>query len=250
MTVGSGPVRGSWFPVRNPMRIQRIAERLLLVAGIALLAFCALSYVRGRAYSHLALSKFRPIAKAAPARHAHGAPVDFSLWDEKRIREYEAAFSEHVDEPLAVLRIEDVRLEVPVFNGTDDTTLNRGVGRIIGTGSIDKGGNMGIAGHRDGFFRALKDVHVGETVRLETKSGTRIYTIDRVQIVGPEDVGVLKDDGVPALSLVTCYPFYFIGSAPQRYVVHASLKSYSQTANQSIRADLRNTDLNIKENAK
>ena len=234
------------------MRILISAERLLLVAGIALLAFCAVSYLGGRAYSRLALSRFRASAasvQAAP-RKANPSSVDFSLWDEKRIREYEASLGEHLDAPLAVLRIEKVHLEVPVFNGTDEVTLNRGAGRIIGTGLIGKAGNVGIAGHRDGFFRVLKDVTVNDSVQLETKEGTRSYVVDKVEIVGPEDVGVLRDNGIPALSLVTCYPFYFIGGAPQRYVVHASLRRDFQTVNQSAQADLRSIDLKIKENAK
>jgi sortase A len=237
---------------RNLMRILKSAERLLLVVGIALLTFCALSYVSGRAYSHLALSRFHATTtvEAAPSRYKKRSSVDFSLWDETRIREYEASLGEHFDAPLAVLRIEKVHLEVPVFNGTDEMTLNRGVGRIVGSGSIDKGGNVGIAGHRDGFFRALKEVTVNDTLQLETKGGTRTYLVDKIQIVSPEDVGVLKGEPVPALTLVTCYPFYFVGSAPKRYVVHASLKSDSQTVNQSAQADLRRTDLNTKENTK
>jgi len=108
-----------------------------------------------------------------------------------------------------------------VFDGTDDLTLNRGVGRIAGTARPGQGGNLGIAGHRDGFFRGLKDVGAGDQIELKIPGRTEVYQVDDVQIVKPTDVQVLEDRGVPTLTLVTCYPFYFIGNAPQRYIVRA-----------------------------
>src|ERR1043166_9320826 len=81
-----------------------------------------------------------------------------SLCSQKRIAAYEQTLTEHTDPPLAVLRIPNVSLEVPVLEGTDDLILNRGVGHIAGTVQPGEDGNIGIAGHRDGFFRVLKDV--------------------------------------------------------------------------------------------
>jgi sortase A len=126
--------------------------------------------------------------------------------------------------PTALLDIPKLRLRVPVFDGTDDLTLNRGVGRIIGTAKPDQIGNMGVAGHRDGFFRGLKDVAVGDAIDLETPNANRTYVVDQVKVVSPDDVSVLKSTSTPSLTLVTCYPFYFVGDAPMRYIVSASLK--------------------------
>ncbi len=127
-------------------------------------------------------------------------------------------------EAVAVLRIRRLHLEVPVLEGTDGFTLNRGVGIIAGTSHPGQSGNIGIAGHRDGFFRVLKDIKAADLIELVTTSGTDVYAVDRVRITDPADVGVLQDKAKPSLTLVTCYPFYFVGPAPTRYIVEASLK--------------------------
>jgi sortase A len=124
--------------------------------------------------------------------------------------------------PLAVLRIPKIHLEVPVLEGTDDVTLDRGVGHIEGTPLPAAGGNVGIAGHRDGFFRGLKDIGVGDGLELETVRGSEAFVVENVWLVKPEDVWVLDSTDTPQLTLVTCYPFYYVGSAPQRYIVRAS----------------------------
>jgi len=150
-------------------------------------------------------------------------PVDFSLWSEKRIDSYKQSLAQRFDPPLALLRVAKIHLEVPVLEGTDDLTLNRGAGRIAGTARVGERGNLGVAGHRDGFFRGLKDVGVGDNIDLVLPNRTDTYVVDKVEIVNPDDVGVLRPTSVTSLTLVTCYPFYFIGSAPQRYIVHASI---------------------------
>jgi len=111
-----------------------------------------------------------------------------------------------------------------VLEGTDEFTLNRGVGRIVGTSLPGQGGNVGIAGHRDGFFRSLKDIRRGDSIELVTTWGTDVYAVDRVRITRPSDVRVLQPRTKPSLTLVTCYPFYFVGGTPNRYIVEASLR--------------------------
>jgi sortase A len=137
------------------------------------------------------------------------------------------------DRPLAVLRIPKIHLEVPVYNDTDDLTLNRGVGRILGTAQIGKEGNLGIAGHRDGFFRGLKDLATHDEIELVRIDKVDTYVVEKIQIVNPEDVSVLDPTRVPSLTLVTCFPFYYVGSAPQRFIVHASIKSLGQSHQES-----------------
>ncbi len=148
---------------------------------------------------------------------------DFSLWSDKRIRAYHTSLAAKVPPPLGVLEISALQLQVPVLEGTDDLTLNRGVGHIPGTAALGEGGNIGIAGHRDGFFRGLKDIHVGDTIDVYTQRGGSRYVVDEIQIVSPDEVSVLAPRAKPSLTLVTCYPFYFVGSAPSRYIVHATL---------------------------
>ena len=227
-------------------------EIILLVVGLGLVGFAVTLYVGGRIYSRMAVEKFHVEAQAtsadAPRRDLKSVfPVDYSLWSPKRIKDYEATLAEHFDAPLALLRIDKIHLEVPVFNGTDDRILDRGAGRIEGTARIGESGNVGIAGHRDGFFRGLKDINMGDTIVLETATGTQTYVIDSIKLVTPDDVSVLKSEPTPALTLVTCYPFYFIGSAPQRFIVHASLKGENQNLNEPAKASLQATASRTKE---
>ena len=152
------------------------------------------------------------------------------LWAEKRINEYEESLKVVADAPLAIFTIPKLDIQVPVFNGTDDFNLNRGVGRIIGTAPIDTDGNLGIAGHRDGFFRGLKDIAVGDRIELLSAGGTATYAVDSIQIVDPSDVSVLDPTDDRTITLVTCYPFYYVGHAPKRFIVKAKAEQfYSET---------------------
>ena len=203
-------------------------QRALLVLGIALLGSYAGARLHGALLSRAAILNFGSSQRASPPKEAGNtvasvSGVNFSLWSEKRIDAYKQSLAQHFDSPLGVLRVPKLQLEVPVFNGTDDLTLNRGVGRIVGSARVGENGNVGIAGHRDGFFRGLKDVGIGDTMNLETTNGTETYVVDKIQVVNPDDVSVLRPTPEASLTLVTCYPFYFIGSAPQRYIVHASI---------------------------
>jgi sortase A len=121
-----------------------------------------------------------------------------------------------------VLRIPKIRLEVPVLPGTDDRTLDRAVGHITGTAQPGATGNMGIAGHRDGFFRGLSAITPGDVIEVDTIKGKDVYRVERTWVVEPEEVSVLEPTSTPTLTLVTCYPFYFIGSAPHRFIVRAA----------------------------
>jgi sortase A len=106
--------------------------------------------------------------------------------------------------------------------------LNRGAGRITGTARPGEPGNIGIAGHRDGFFRALKDIAVGDSVTLDTGADLVAYVVESIKIVTPADVTVLARTTTPSLTLVTCYPFYFVGDAPHRYIVRCVVKEHQE----------------------
>ena len=108
------------------------------------------------------------------------------------------------------------------MRGTDEFTLNRAVGHIGDTALPGADGNTGIAGHRDGFFRGLKDIGPGDAIEVETLRGREVYRVERTWVVDPEDVSVLEPTPGRSLTLVTCYPFYHVGPAPQRYIVRAA----------------------------
>jgi sortase A len=227
-------------------------ERVLFTVGLILVGFAVVTYTSGRIYSHWAVKRFHsrlnPQPVAAPGGLRSNQPVDYSLWNPKRVQAYEASLADHFNDPLALLKVDRIHLEVPVYEGTDERILNRGAGRIDGMAHIGESGNVGIAGHRDGFFRGLKDVYVGDPIELETTSGNQTYVIDWIKVVDKEDVSVLTQESTPALTLVTCYPFYFVGSAPQRYIVHASLKGETKTLNAPAKASLQATASRTKEN--
>jgi sortase A len=122
---------------------------------------------------------------------------------------------------LAVLRIPGIELELPVIYGTDEQVLRRGAGVIEGTALPGSNGNVAIAAHRDTHFRALKDLALGDQIELEMPDRTQTYVVTELSVVEPTDVQVLAETGAPVLTLVTCYPFYFVGHAPQRFIVRA-----------------------------
>jgi sortase A len=146
---------------------------------------------------------------------------DTSLWSPVRIKAFAASQSIPGPAPVAVLAIPKIHLEVTVRDGTDEVALNRGVGLVEDSARPGERGNTAIAGHRDGYFRGLKDLAVGDEISLRTTAGAHLYVVKSIFVVNPEDSWVLDDGPTDTLTLVTCYPFYFVGSAPQRYVVRA-----------------------------
>src|SRR5215472_5226740 len=153
----------------------RIAERVLLLVGLALLGLWATARLHGIIGSRAAISRFRAEERSfSPAAFdpTMERPVDFRLWSKSRIAAYQASLANTPVMPVAILLVPRLHLEAPVFNGTDDLTLNRGIGRIVGTAEIGQSGNVGIAGHRDGFFRALQDMTTGDVVELERPGTT------------------------------------------------------------------------------
>jgi sortase A len=152
------------------------------------------------------------------------APPDQSVWSAERIRRYA---EESLDVPLtpeAVIRIRSLGLEVPVFPGATEASMTRGAGRITGSPRFGEPGNVSVSSHRDGYFRRLKDVRVGDEIVVDTHSASYRYVVAEIRVTDPTDTVVLWPGDVPELTLVTCYPFDFIGRAPQRYVVRAELR--------------------------
>ena len=210
-------------------RTQVQIDGVLLAMGMVLLTVYLGSRVQAALLSRLAVRSFEAMAvRIEPIstntkldRNVGSFHTDFTLWSKSRIEAYRLSLAQHFPVPLAVLRISSIQLEVPVLKGTDPLTLNRGVGWIIGTTPPNQLGNIGIAGHRDGFFRGLKDLKIGDDIELETRDKTYTFAVDNLQVVDPHDISVLAPSA-PSLTLVTCFPFYAVGNAPQRYIIHAS----------------------------
>lgn len=146
---------------------------------------------------------------------------DQSLWNAKKIKLYEEALKADFPPPLGLLVISDLNIEVPIYNGTEEHILDRGAGRIKGMAKMNENGNLGISAHRDSFFRGLKDIELGDVVLVQSAYGVETYAVTNINIVPKEDVSVLAPVDRKTLTLVTCYPFYHIGAAPERYIVTA-----------------------------
>ena len=190
-------------------RILVALQYACLGAGALLVSMVALARLDGEAGRQAAIESFKP----------HAQVPDQSLWSPERVRDYEASLAAVNEAPLAILRIPDLGLEVPVYASASDLHLNRGAGLIEGMGLPDKGGNLGIAGHRDGFFRVLKDVVPGQKIEIETQKRKHSYRVVSTEVVDPTDLRVLADtpgsDGHARDLLSVLFP----GHAPQRFIV-------------------------------
>ena len=203
-----------------PMRGRRfvsIVEGAAWFFGLAGLVGWGAHYLWTGAAARHDVARFVTHQDAAPRA---GAP-DQSLWSPQRILAWRQAAGDGAAAPLGVIRIPRLRIEVPVLPGTDDRTLDRAAGHIDDTPLPGAVGNSGIAGHRDGFFRGLKDIAEGDVIELETVNAKEVYRVERTWVVDPEDVSVLDPTSTRVLTLVTCYPFYYVGPAPRRFIVRA-----------------------------
>lgn len=148
-------------------------------------------------------------------------PANYSLWSKSAKEKYQKLSKS--DAPIAIMEIERLSMKVPIFPGASDDNMDRGAGWVSHTAFFDEpDGNIGIAGHRDSWFRSLKDVQIGDTISVQTNSGTELYTVFQTKIVKPNNVDVLRFTPSKQLTLVTCYPFYFLGDAPERFIVMAN----------------------------
>ena len=211
----------------------RILESGFLTTGLIMLAIFFLARGWGdyqsqsdiRAFEQAMASEAVPAKLMADGESEQSLEPDYSLWSNKRIDDYHASNMQRDDAPLAILSINKLDLKVPVYNGTDEINLNRGAGRIKGTAKVGSPGNLGIAAHRDGFFRVLKDIELGDSIEMLTHQGKTEFVVSSITIVDPTDVSVLAATEDSTITLVTCYPFYFVGHAPKRYIVKGELLS-------------------------
>jgi sortase A len=151
----------------------------------------------------------------------HGRELDRALDSLPPQPSQRRTFSYEPGSAIGRLEIPRIGLSVVVLEGSDTGTLRLGVGRLRNSGLPGEPGNVVLAGHRDTFFRSLREIRPGDRISLRTPAGSFPYTVDWTSVVNPTDTSVIKPTASPALTLVTCYPFYYVGSAPQRFIVRA-----------------------------
>jgi len=201
---------------RSPVTTHwRWMERLLWLGAAGLLGFSVFMLLEGKIYEFYLKSQFEDALNEQQLKAAqHTSELLSSA----------SVIARSAPEPyLGRVDIPRLDLSVMLLDGVDDGALRFGLGHIPGTAMPGEVGNIGIAGHRDTFFRGLSGIRKDDEIRVKTLQGDYRYVVDTIRIVNPDDVGVLDDIGRPTLTLVTCYPFYSIGPAPQRFIVQASL---------------------------
>jgi sortase A len=215
---------------RSRRTTLRWAERLLILVGIVCLGYFLYTYAEASLYQAFEDRELDKILNDAPVAGTSGTPR------EEVGPAPEAVPRRTLAPGSTVGRIEIPRLGVSavIRAGSDARTLRLAVGYIPGTGLPGDRGNFGLAGHRDTFFRKLRDINPDDEIRIVTADGVFRYYVQRTSIVTPEDVWVLDPTNYPALTLVTCYPFNYIGSAPKRFIVRAALQATEAPARSTV----------------
>jgi sortase A len=182
----------------------RWTRRLLFISGGLAVSYVALTLLDAKLYQNAAGNTLDTEIQAATRnKGARSRPT---------IREGDV---------LGRIEIPRIGVSVAILQGTTAKTLRLGVGHIAGTALPGQPGNIGVAGHRDTYFRNLKDIQRNDQILLQTAVGVDRYAVDWLQITAPGDGAILTLSDTSGLTLVTCYPFHYIGAAPERFIVHA-----------------------------
>lgn len=195
-----------------PRRSLRLLERLLLIIGIVCLGYYGYVSAETALYQAYETRELDAILATVPPEPAS----DVALPPPSRPRPASGT-------ALGRLEIPRLRVSAIVRAGSDARTLRLAIGHIGGTALPGEPGNIGLAAHRDTFFRRLGEIRADDLIRFVTIDGTYVYRVEGTQIVEPQDTWVLNPTAEPALTLVTCYPFRYVGSAPRRFIVRAQL---------------------------
>lgn len=190
--------------------VRRFLGLFCVLTGAALVTYAASVTAGGFAWQHRTTSLFTHDGYQGPKESARPAAT------------MTAALPQRGD-PLARMRIERLGLDIIVAEGSDARTLSRAPGHMIGSALPGEADNCIVAGHRDGPFGLLRYIRPGDVVNLDGHAGATRYRVDTIEIVDRHDPALLAPTDDPILTLVTCYPFRYVGKAPKRFVVRASL---------------------------
>jgi len=186
-------------------RVLLLLEAALILTGIGAASYCIYAWMDSRVAQDQALRELAelPRRKVPPTRSKRKQPPPPE------------------GSPVGEILIPSLDISVAILEGTQPDTLRRAVGHVPGTPQPGERGNICLAGHRDTFFRPLRKISPGDEVDLKFPGGTSRYLVEQTETVDPHDLQVLDATPTNTLTLITCYPFYFIGSAPKRFIVHA-----------------------------
>jgi sortase A len=181
--------------------LARWMQRILFAGGFVLLGYCGADWIHSRMQQSAGNRELDRILNQQPDTAARSNIPEGDL--------------------VGKVEIPKLHLSAVVFQGTTDSTLDKGVGHLDGSALPGETGNVVLAAHRDTFFRSLRNIQRGDEITVTTPTGPREYEVDSTEIVDPADVAVAGPTPTPTLTLITCYPFYFVGHAPKRFIVKA-----------------------------
>lgn len=209
---------------RNFLRKLQI---VLVIAGILALGYAGFVAVEGFLYQRHAIKQFERKSVTPgenPATGQLNAPPSGNFPYGRPLQRVADGIS------FARLSIDRIHVDVVVVEGDSDADLRIGAGHVPYTALPGNSGNVGIAAHRDTFFRPLRNIRKGDVITISKAEDTYRYQVDSTEIVTPDHSEVLQPTREPSLTLVTCYPFYYVGSAPKRFIVRAHQLSSTETA--------------------
>jgi sortase A len=210
------------------MRTRKTSKRKALTTAWGSTAFFASHPIESTAYligaGLIVLACNTLLQSEVRAAQAQAQLPDMQLWSEQRKARYLEAMHKtgQGEQVLAMLRSPAIGLSVPVYASASELNLDLGAGVIDGMSYPHEPGHIGIAGHRDGHFRAFKDIAVGDRLILDALDREKHFVVDEIRVIDPDEVEYLQDTADTRMTIVTCYPFYFVGDAPQRFIVRAS----------------------------
>jgi sortase A len=199
----------------------RWIERTLVAVGVVCLGYYGYMSAEARQFQREQAAAFESLLPPAAGEVTEPRAGDSAPERTDRRADGSAATSPPGAGVLALLDIPRLNISTPVLSGDDDATLEIAVGHLPDTPKPWESGNSAFAAHRDGLFRPLRNIRVGDEVRVRTLEGEFTYRVRETKIVVPTNLSVLEPRERPTLTLITCYPFNFVGHAPKRFVVHA-----------------------------
>jgi sortase A len=199
---------------------------LFFIIGTLALSYVGFAMLDARLYQAYQTWQFQQALKGlkpsiGSGEHLRPSSLTPALAEANRSRAESLGIAGIEGSPLGRIEISTIGLAAMILEGTDERTLRRAVGHLPGTPLPGQQGNVAIAGHRDTFFRALRNIRKDDEITLATLDGSYRYRVDSTKVVKPEDTEVLDDSDDAILTLVTCYPFDFVGAAPKRFIVRA-----------------------------
>lgn len=201
--------------------MQRKAGTLLMAIGIIVVAIAIFQYIEHQVKMKQALAKAEALVESSPVEVTSAANLSASSVVPSESLTERPAFSPNENDVIGTLQIPKIQAELPIIEGTDEVMLQKGVGHYLTSAFPSEGEQIVLSGHRDTVFRDFAKLELGDRFIVKMPYGTFNYKISSTEIVDQDDTSVIRSMGEEVLVVTTCYPFRYVGDAPERYIVYA-----------------------------